>query len=83
MKSKKTNSKALAIALFLGLTTSLAGCEIGNPDDGGEGGEGGEGGADTEQVTPETEQEKTDTDTEQTTPEAQQEESNTEGEGEK
>jgi hypothetical protein len=52
MDSKKATSKAMAITLFLGLMTNLAGCEIGNP----EGGEGGEDGVNTEQTAPETEQ---------------------------
>lgn len=51
MNSNKATYQGLAIALFLGLTTTLAGCEIGNP----EGGEGGEG-ANTEQQAPETEE---------------------------
>jgi hypothetical protein len=53
MNSKKATSTGLAIALFLGLTTNLAGCEIGNTE-GGEGGEGGEG-VSTEQPVKDTE----------------------------
>lgn len=50
MNPKKTTSQGIAIALFLGLMTSLGGCEIG----GTEGGEGGEG-DNTEQPAPEAE----------------------------
>lgn len=41
--SQKTTTKAIALFLSLGMMSSLAGCEIGNTDDGGEGYEGGEG----------------------------------------
>lgn len=44
--SQKTNTKAIALFLSLGLMSSLGGCEIGNT---GEGGEGGEDGTATEQ----------------------------------
>ena len=53
MNPKKTTSQGIAIALFLGLMTSLGGCEIGGTE-GGEGGEGGEG-DNTEQPAPEAE----------------------------
>ncbi|MGL4879713.1 MAG: hypothetical protein ACRC8K_01430 [Waterburya sp.] len=39
--SQKNTSKAIALFLSLGLMSSLASCEIGNTDEGGEGGEDG------------------------------------------
>ena len=47
--SPKTTSKTIALFLSLGLMSSLASCEIGNMD---EGGEGGEDGAEIEQTAP-------------------------------
>ncbi|MCC0175558.1 hypothetical protein I4641_01005 [Waterburya agarophytonicola K14] len=52
MDYKKTTSRALTIALFLGLMTNLSGCEIGDT----EGSEGGEEGVNTEQQSPKTDE---------------------------
>ena len=43
MESKKIRLTSLALAMSLGLMTTVASCEV-NPDGGGEGGEGGEAG---------------------------------------
>ena len=48
MENQHKRLTSLALAMSLGLMTTLAGCEI-NPDGGGEGGEGGESGTVLEQ----------------------------------